>query len=86
MGMASLKCKITYALSFQRGRGRAPIGAILYQVCQLCEIDFLCAGDASDEDVLERELAAERSQEAFHASAKEGEALQDMDRCPSWLY
>ncbi|KAK9916603.1 hypothetical protein WJX75_004756 [Coccomyxa subellipsoidea] len=37
-------------------------------------------GDASDEDVLERELAAERSQEAFHASAKEGEALQDMDR------
>ena len=52
----------------------------------LCDMNSLYAGDASDEDVLERELAAERSQEAFHASAKEGEALQDMDRCPSWLY
>ena len=39
-----------------------------------------CAGNVSDDDVLERELAAEQSQKAFHASAKAGEKLQDLDR------
>ena len=39
-----------------------------------------CLGSFGDEDVLERELAAERSQQALHGSAKEGDALEDMDR------
>lgn len=35
--------------------------------------------------MLEQELAAELSEEAFHGSAREGEMLQDIDRWPLTL-
>lgn len=40
----------------------------------------MTSGDVTDEDVLERELAAERSQESFHDSLSIGEALKDAGR------
>ena len=49
--------------------------------CQHSGERFCGAGLMADEDVLEQELAMELSQEAFHASAREGEELQDIDRC-----